>query len=147
SRQRLFLLFTFFGVVFLFYATTALIFYQPRNLWVFEYGGVSPALAICTLLGMLAMLCALLSLIRPRWRVVLSIAGIAWVGWANMGDFKLRYEDLDYAHRVDLPRNHEDYYNIEYDKGLPVGLVSNDGALASWKRSVGGRTGEGKPKL
>ena len=87
---------TFFVVTILGYAALSTVLYGNQDLGPLNYLGVAPSVAICALLGILAMTSVAIELMRPRYRLLAIAVAIVWIGWANHDPFKLRFENLPY---------------------------------------------------
>jgi hypothetical protein len=93
SPDKLNSIVTFFGVTILFYLLLSIpVIYRGVGF----YKGVAPAVAICALLGILAMASAVIELMRPRLKLLAIALVLVWIGWANHDTFKLRFEELPY---------------------------------------------------
>ena len=153
---------TFYAAFVVFYVLIA---------WPFD-ALVSPAFAICALLGLLSMSNAFVAFysvhINPRfgrWAVppsaILAVALVVWFGLANRDPYKLRFPEMaDYypggaSGPVNLPKAVAEQY--DQDRGpqpVPPGqavLVDDATALKNWRKfaaaSDTARNRTGKPKL
>lgn len=137
--------------------------------WVpFFYDRYYPSVAICLLLGLLAMVVAAVAYFRPRRTIVHLFVLAAYIGLVNNQTFKNRFEHMDEYYRrpvslrdavayrygsPDLPERQAKAQDPDVNRrGADVVLVNNEESLAAWKRNVKGtwdRVGARpmKPKL
>jgi hypothetical protein len=98
---------------------------------------VSPAFAICALLGILAMAYALVAFLPKRAHVPVVVLLVAWLGFANHGAYKNRFENMAYdkAKLVDLRRRVDEVYFLA-PEGEPgdTRLVPDHEALENWSK-------------
>jgi hypothetical protein len=122
---------------------------EPLNRW------VSPAFAICALLGINAMVYAFIIQFRPLVRPLVVAGLIVWLGIANNNPFKLQFERMkqEYAHPVDLRAQVDAvYFRADETKELKSReLVPDAVALSNWLRHVDPKTDrdvvDDRPKL
>ena len=139
---------TFFGIALAVYVAMG-------NLPILYRSFVSPAVAICAALGIMALVYALIVFQPRRWQLPLIVAIVAWLGWANNDPYKNRFEEMSYDRPKLVPLR--DRVDAAYfaDALLP-GMVASDPdlipdreALGLWLAGAGAgndRVG-GKPKL
>jgi hypothetical protein len=140
-------IFTFFMIV--------IVFYIFLNTMIYDW--VSPAFAICALLGLLAIGCALLALVRATIRLLIIGFAFVWIGVCNHDEYRLKFENINtyqsskkttldsraienyYSNRdpkTGKPRPESDPINTDYDGNQfdeSGELASNDDALDNWK--------------
>jgi hypothetical protein len=119
-------------VLILFFLLTyvALRVFEPLN----EF--VSPAFAICALLGILAMLYTVVAQFRPLTRPLVILGLIAWICIANNRPFKLKFERMkaEYADPIDLRTRVDQSYFRKADATTikNLDLVPDGVALDHW---------------
>jgi hypothetical protein len=126
-----------------------------------DYQGVAPGVAILLLLGLLALLAALVTVWlegpRRRARPVAVLAFIGFVAWMNSDPFSYRFKELDYSDptKTDLAKKIDDLYPDPDARKQPAvaadrkPLIDDRDALEAWAQRCRDDRGSpgGKPKL
>ncbi len=144
-----------------FYVIFIAIYIIMANWPAYEY--VSPAIAICAAIGILAMFYALIAyfdgLFFPAlcgwWippKAVFLAALLALFGWANNDPYKLKFPNMEQYYGAPEPLRADvagQYFPMGGRPALPAGgatLITDETAFAGWLKVVA--TGDGKkPKL
>jgi hypothetical protein len=116
---------------------------------------VSPAFAICALLGVIAMAFAIVAQFRPLARPLVVLVVLCWLALVNNRPFKLRFERMtnEYAHPVNLrDRVDQEYFRSSTAPDRERSeLVPDDLALTNWLRLADPKQDhdivDGRPKL
>jgi hypothetical protein len=123
-----------------------------------DYQGIAPGAAILILLGLAALIAALVALIFEGWsrcRPLAVAAAVAFVAWQNSAPDSYRFENLDYSASAPLKTSIGARYPNDVAPGKPADaakfwpLVPDIDALKAWKARCQGSDGSsgGLPKL